>query len=101
MTKRIALGALLFAGMAFAAAAQAAAPMDPDALIKLLKPIGAGLAVGLACIGGGIAVGGVGAAAMGAIAEDASLSGKALPYLGLAEGICLWGFLVALLILLV
>jgi V/A-type H+-transporting ATPase subunit K len=36
---------------------------------------------------------------MGAIAEDASLSGKALPYLGLAEGICLWGFLVALLIL--
>jgi V/A-type H+-transporting ATPase subunit K len=36
---------------------------------------------------------------MGAIAEDPSLAGKALPYLGLAEGICLWGFLVALLIL--
>ena len=63
------------------------------------KYISAALAVGFACIGGGLAVGKLGAAAMGAIAEDASLSGKALPYLGLAEGICLWGFLVALLIL--
>lgn len=63
------------------------------------KYISAALAVGFACIGGGVAVGKLGAAAMGAIAEDSSLSGKALPYLGLAEGICLWGFLVALLIL--
>jgi len=39
------------------------------------------------------------AADMGAIAEDASLSGKAITYIGLAEGICLLGFLVALLIL--
>jgi V/A-type H+-transporting ATPase subunit K len=63
--------------------------------------ISAALAVGLACLGGGIAVGRLGAAAMGAIAENPSLSGKALPYVGLAEGICLWGFLVALLILMV
>ncbi|MDP3176954.1 MAG: ATP synthase subunit C, partial [Spirochaetaceae bacterium] len=56
---------------------------------------------GFGCIGGGIAVAKLGSAAMGAMAEDPSLSGKALPYLGLAEGICLWGFLVALLILLV
>ena len=65
------------------------------------KPFAAALAVGLACIGGGIAVAKLGAAAMGAMAEDPSLSGKALPYLGLAEGICLWGFLVAVLILFV
>jgi V/A-type H+-transporting ATPase subunit K len=63
------------------------------------KFIGAGLAVGLACIGGGIGVGRIGAAAMGAISENAEMSGKALPFIGLAEGICLWGFLVALLIL--
>jgi len=37
---------------------------------------------------------------MGAMAENPELSGKALPYAGLAEGICLWGFLVGLLILL-
>lgn len=64
------------------------------------KYISAGMAVGFGCIGGGMAVGRIGAAAMGAMAEDPSLSGKALPYVGLAEGICLWGFLVALLILL-
>jgi V/A-type H+-transporting ATPase subunit K len=36
---------------------------------------------------------------MGAMSENPDLSGKAMPYAGLAEGICLWGFLVALLIL--
>jgi len=61
--------------------------------------ISAAIAVGVACIGGGIAVGQIGAAAMGAMSENPELSGKALPYVGLAEGICLWGFLVALLIL--
>ena len=46
-----------------------------------------------------IAVGKIGAAAMGAMSENAELSGKALPFVGLAEGICLWGFLVALFII--
>lgn len=64
-----------------------------------LKYIAAAIAVGVACIAGGIAVGKIGAAAMGAMSENAELSGKALPFVGLAEGICLWGFLVALLIM--
>jgi len=65
------------------------------------KYIAAALAVGISCIAGGIAVGQIGAAAMGAMSENPELSGKALPYAGLAEGICLWGFLVALLILVI
>lgn len=65
-----------------------------------VKYISAALAVGISCIAGGMAVGQIGAAAMGAMSENPELSGKALPYAGLAEGICLWGFLVALLILL-
>jgi V/A-type H+-transporting ATPase subunit K len=65
-----------------------------------LKYFAAALAVGFACVAGGMAVGKIGAAAMGAMSENAELSGKALPFVGLAEGICLWGFLVALLILL-
>ncbi|MBQ3686682.1 MAG: ATPase [Treponema sp.] len=65
-----------------------------------LKYIAAALAVGIACIGGGSAVGKIGSAAMGAMSENAELSGKALPFVGLAEGICLWGFLVALFIIL-
>jgi V/A-type H+-transporting ATPase subunit K len=63
------------------------------------KYLAAGVAVGLACLGGGIAVGRVGAATIGAMSENPEMSGKAMPYVGLAEGICLWGFLVALLIL--
>jgi V/A-type H+-transporting ATPase subunit K len=64
-----------------------------------IRYLAAALAVGIACIAGGIAVGQIGAAAMGAMSENAEVSGKALPFVGLAEGICLWGFLVALLIL--
>lgn len=66
---------------------------------KAFKYIAACLAVGFSCIAGGMAVGKIGAAAMGAMSENAELSGKALPFVGLAEGICLWGFLVALLII--
>jgi len=66
---------------------------------SMWKYLAAAIAVGLSCIAGGIAVGQIGAAAMGAMSENPELSGKALPYAGLAEGICLWGFLVALLIL--
>jgi V/A-type H+-transporting ATPase subunit K len=36
---------------------------------------------------------------MGAMSENPEVAGKALPFVGLAEGICLWGFLVGLLIL--
>jgi V/A-type H+-transporting ATPase subunit K len=75
---------------------QAAASVDYS---QITKDLAAGLAVGLACIGGGIAVGKIGASAMGAMSENPELSGKAMPFVGLAEGICLWGFLVALLIL--
>ena len=64
-----------------------------------IKYLAAGLAVGLACIAGGMAVGKIGAAAMGAMSENPELSGKALPFVGLAEGICLWGMLVGVLIL--
>lgn len=62
------------------------------------KYVAAALAVGLACIAGGMAVGKIGAAAMGALSENAELSGKALPFVGLAEGICLWGFIIAFLL---
>ena len=65
-----------------------------------IKYLAAALAVGIACVGGGMAVCKIGAAAMGAMSENAELSGKALPFVGLAEGICLWGFLVALFIIL-
>ena len=86
------LGAVLFAQ-------EAAAAEAPAGNSSVWKYFAAALAVGISCIAGGIAVGQIGSAAMGAMSENADLSGKALPYAGLAEGICLWGFLVALLIM--
>lgn len=101
MNKRVA-ALLLIVGPALSAFAQAAVPEASGGIpLAAWKYLSAAIAVSVACIGGGLAVGKVGAAAMGAIAEDPSLSGKAIPYLGLAEGICLWGFLVALLILMI
>lgn len=118
MNKKIMLVAALLTGFAlFSAVAQEAAASEPVSQTSqvaqsnaeaapaeksdssAIKYIAAGLAVGLACIAGGMAVGKIGAAAMGAMSENAELSGKALPFVGLAEGICLWGFLVALLII--
>jgi len=89
---------LLVLGMT--AFAQEAANAEAEGVpASAWKYIAAGLAVGLSCIAGGMAVGRIGAAAMGAMSENPELSGKAIPFVGLAEGICLWGFLVALLIL--
>jgi V/A-type H+-transporting ATPase subunit K len=67
--------------------------------IPVIKYIAAALAVGFSTLAGGIAVGQIGAAAMAAMSENPDLSGKAIPFVGLAEGICLWGFIVALMIL--
>jgi len=88
---------LVLVASSFVFAQEAAGSAAPSA--QAWRYISAALAVGLSCIAGGIAVGQIGAAAMGAMSENPELSGKALPYAGLAEGICLWGFLVALLIL--
>jgi V/A-type H+-transporting ATPase subunit K len=94
--KRTLLTVLFTLGAAFPALAAAeATPGDASGI----KYIAAGLAVGLACIGAGLAVGKIGAAAMGALSEKPELSGKAFTFIGLAEGICLWGFLVAMLVL--
>jgi len=90
----LALLVLAAAPLAFAQAAAAPAASTP-----VIKYIAAAIAVGLATLGGGIAVGQIGAAAMAAMSENPDLSGKALPFVGLAEGICLWGFIVALMIL--
>jgi V/A-type H+/Na+-transporting ATPase subunit K len=79
--------------------AQAAVPAAAGAPGAALKYIAAALAVGMATLGGGIAVGQIGAGAMAAMSENPELTGRALPFVGLAEGICLWGFIVALMIL--
>ena len=64
-----------------------------------LKYIGAALAVGLAGIGGGIAVASGSSAAIGATAEDPKNFGKSIIFVALGEGFGLYGLLVSLMIL--
>ncbi|MCR5742506.1 MAG: ATP synthase subunit C [Lachnospiraceae bacterium] len=59
----------------------------------------AALAIGMSCIGGGIAVASAASAALGAISEDSSVLGKSLIFVGLAEGVCLYGLIIAFMIL--
>jgi V/A-type H+/Na+-transporting ATPase subunit K len=61
--------------------------------------IGAALAVGLACIGSGYAVSRIGSAGIGAVTEKPELMGKTLVFLGLAEGIAIYGLIIAVMIL--
>lgn len=64
-----------------------------------LAYIGAALVTGLSCIGGGIAVASAASAALGAISEDSSILGKSLIFVGLAEGVCLYGLIISFMIL--
>ena len=59
----------------------------------------AAVAFGLGAIGAGFAISHVGAAAMGAVAEKPQIAGQALIFVALAEGIVVFGFITALMIL--
>jgi V/A-type H+-transporting ATPase subunit K len=61
--------------------------------------LAAAIAVGAGAMGGGIAVGYVGAAAMGTIGEKPELAIRALLFVGLAEGIAIYGLIIAIMIL--
>ena len=89
-----------------AAAVAAAMPEDAAAAPKLKEKtiftdqafLYIALAVSMACgcLAAGYAVGKVGSAVMGAAAERPEVLGKAIAYVGLGEGIALFGFLIAL-----
>ena len=61
--------------------------------------IAAAIAFGFGAIGAGIAIGNVGSAAMGAIAEKPEIASQAIIFIALAEGLVVFGFITALMIL--
>jgi V/A-type H+-transporting ATPase subunit K len=90
---------LLGAGLAYASGEAAVAEAAADLSQAPVNPaifyaIAVTMSVG--SISAGYAVGKVGAAAMGAAAEKPELLGKAIAFVGLGEGIALFGFLVSL-----
>ena len=80
---------VMFSGNAAAAGSSAAG----------MGYLSAALATGLSCLGGGIAVSAAASAALGAISEDSSILGKSLIFVGLAEGVCLYGLIISFMIL--
>ncbi|HHV08944.1 MAG TPA: ATPase [Clostridiales bacterium] len=86
---------MMFTGKVSAAEATAAAAAGTDSW----KYIAAALSTGLSCIGGGIAVASSASAALGAISEDGSIMGKSLIFVAMAEGVCLYGLIISLMIL--
>lgn len=87
---------VLFSSTAFAGETTAAASAG---ISTGLGYIAAALATGLSCVGGGIAVASAASAALGAISEDSSILAKSLLFVGLAEGVCLYGLIISFMIL--
>ena len=86
----------MFNGQAYAAEAVAETASSNATGMGYLA---AALVTGLSCIGGGIAVSAAASAALGAISEDSSILGKSLIFVGLAEGVCLYGLIISFMIL--
>jgi V/A-type H+-transporting ATPase subunit K len=61
--------------------------------------IGAGIAIAGAAIGAGIAVAYTGAAALAAISEKPEMFGRAMVIVGLAEGIAIYGLVIAVVLI--
>jgi V/A-type H+-transporting ATPase subunit K len=82
---------------------EARAASDAGAALRGLDAswvfIGAALATGMSSLGAGLAVAKVGTAAVGALAEKPELFGRLLIFIGLAEGIAIYGLIVSILML--
>jgi len=81
------------------AAVTAEGLVHTDAFAQGMGYLSAALAVGVSGIAGGIAVSTSASAAIGAISENESVFGKCLIFVGLAEGIALYGLLIGFMII--
>jgi V/A-type H+-transporting ATPase subunit K len=95
LTAVLATAALFLSGSSIAA--EEATAVAPEIVSWGL--MAAAIAAGLSAAGAAYAVAHVGSAAVGALAERPELLGRVLIFVGLAEGIAIYGLIVAILIL--
>ncbi len=76
-----------------------AAGLQQGATADQYASLAAAISTGLATVGAGIAVSGTGAAAIGAIAEKPESFGRSLIFVGLGEGIAIYGLIISFLVL--
>jgi len=95
------LGTILFATFVFAVehGAEQVVLTAEKAAVMQWGFLAAAISVGLGSIAAGIAVAYVGAAALGMVGERPELVGRSLIFVGLAEGIAIYGLILALMIL--
>ncbi|MBP7712328.1 MAG: ATPase [Gammaproteobacteria bacterium] len=97
-----ALVGVLFLGVNDVMAAEPAVAAEAAKEVSLglgLALIGIGLPTAVATVAAAIAVGPVGTASLAVIAEKPEVFGRTLVYLGLAEGIAIYGLVVTILLL--
>ena len=94
-------GAVWWGTAAMAAETQpAAAPTDQASVYRMVGlGIAAAISVGLSVLGAGHAVGRIGSAAVGMIAEKPEMLPKAILFVALGEGLAILGFAFAMLLL--
>ncbi|MGC9469301.1 MAG: ATP synthase subunit C [Anaerolineae bacterium] len=80
-------------------AAWAAELMQDGTQRDPLAYVGAAISVAVGSIGAGYAVAAVGSAAVGTIAERPEIFGRALLFVGLAEGVAIYGLIIAFIML--
>jgi V/A-type H+-transporting ATPase subunit K len=72
---------------------------SPSDQVVMWGYIAAALSTGISALGAAYAVSHVGAAALGAMGERPELAGRALIFVGLAEGIAIYGLIISIMIL--
>ncbi|MBN1533022.1 MAG: ATPase [Spirochaetes bacterium] len=91
-----------FVAMSQGLFAETAAPVTAgpagglDRMSMVLSAMGA---VGISCLSSSYALAKIGSAAMGAMSEKPEIGGRAIVFLGMAEGIAIYGLIVAIMIL--
>ncbi|MDD3626262.1 MAG: ATP synthase subunit C [bacterium] len=71
----------------------------PEAVKIAIGFISAAMATGMGSFAAGKAVSMVGSAAMGAVAEKPEILGRSLIFVGLAEGVAIYGLIISIIIL--
>jgi V/A-type H+-transporting ATPase subunit K len=97
--RAIAASAQTTSGASDTQAEPAKGATNPSAQSTSWGFLAAALSVGIGCIGAGMAVSSVGAAGLGVVGEKPDLTGRALVFVGLAEGIAIYGLIIAIMIL--
>lgn len=90
---------LIFSGRVYAAAPASTINSETGDLALAAAFLSAALVTGLGAIGTGIAVSQTAAAAIGAVSENENNFGKAMIFVAMAEGIAIYGLLIAFMIL--